>query len=224
MKAIVYKDDLGAGVRRHRDPRRARRAGPRVPPPADRRGLALRRRAARGLHRGRELGHAPSRSGARCAPARSPSEHHARCCSARRSRTRASSRCSTRSIDYLPSPLDVPADRRASTRRPSDEAERAASLDAPFSALAFKVMSDPFVGKLTYFRVYSGKLKAGDRVLNTTTGKTERDRPHPPDAREPPRGARGDRRRRDRRRASASSRRPPATRSRRRRTRSCSSR
>src|SRR5262249_19680172 len=44
----------------------------------------------------------------------------------------------------------------------------------PFSALAFKVMSDPYVGKLTYFRVYSGKLKAGDRVLNTTTGKTER--------------------------------------------------
>jgi elongation factor G len=54
------------------------------------------------------------------------------------------------------------------------EIERPASMEAPFSALAFKVMSDPFVGKLTYFRVYSGKLKAGDRVLNTTTGKTER--------------------------------------------------
>jgi elongation factor G len=47
-------------------------------------------------------------------------------------------------------------------------------LDEPFSALAFKVMSDPYVGKLTYFRVYSGKLKAGDRVVNTNTGKTER--------------------------------------------------
>src|SRR5207253_7122940 len=47
-------------------------------------------------------------------------------------------------------------------------------MDAPFSALAFKVMSDPYVGKLTYFRVYSGRIKAGDRVLNTTTGKTER--------------------------------------------------
>src|SRR4029079_4237283 len=44
----------------------------------------------------------------------------------------------------------------------------------PFSALAFKVMSDPYVGKLTYFRVYSGKIKAGDRILNTRTGKTER--------------------------------------------------
>jgi elongation factor G len=76
-------------------------------------------------------------------------------------------------IDYLPSPLDVPPmlglDPKSGeevTRRPSDE--------QPFSALAFKVMSDPYVGKLTYFRVYSGKIKAGDRVLNTTTGKTER--------------------------------------------------
>ncbi len=50
-------------------------------------------------------------------------------------------------------------------------------------------MTDPYVGKLTYFRVYSGQVKAGGRVLNTTNGKTERTRPHPPDAREPPRGA-----------------------------------
>jgi elongation factor G len=76
-------------------------------------------------------------------------------------------------IDYLPSPLDVPPVRGIDPKT-SEEAERAASLDAPFSALAFKVMSDPYVGKLTYFRVYSGKLKSGDRVLNTTTGKTER--------------------------------------------------
>src|SRR5207302_5621565 len=54
------------------------------------------------------------------------------------------------------------------------EVERLPSPDQPFSALAFKVMSDPYVGKLTYFRVYSGTIKAGDRVLNTTTGKTER--------------------------------------------------
>jgi translation elongation factor EF-G len=76
-------------------------------------------------------------------------------------------------IDYLPSPLDVPPIQGLD---PKTEAilEREASLEAPFSALAFKVMSDPYVGKLTYFRVYSGKIKAGDRVMNTTTGKTER--------------------------------------------------
>ncbi len=76
-------------------------------------------------------------------------------------------------IDYLPSPLDVPPIQGLDPK--SGEAiERFQSYDAPFSALAFKVMSDPYVGKLTYFRVYSGKLKSGDRVLNTTTGKTER--------------------------------------------------
>jgi elongation factor G len=76
-------------------------------------------------------------------------------------------------IEYLPSPLDVPAIQGID---PKSEAELSRNADpaAPFSALAFKVMSDPFVGKLTYFRVYSGTLKAGDRVLNTTNGKTER--------------------------------------------------
>ena len=54
------------------------------------------------------------------------------------------------------------------------EAERPADDSAPFAALAFKVMSDPHVGKLTFFRVYSGKLEAGSRVLNVNTGKTER--------------------------------------------------
>jgi elongation factor G len=76
-------------------------------------------------------------------------------------------------IDYLPSPLDVPPVTGIDPKTDA-EAERKASEDEPFSALAFKVMSDPYVGKLTYFRVYSGRLKAGDRVLNATTGKTER--------------------------------------------------
>jgi elongation factor G len=76
-------------------------------------------------------------------------------------------------IDYLPSPLDVPAIQGLDPKT-EQELTREASPEAPFSALAFKVMSDPFVGKLTYFRVYSGTLKAGDRVLNTTNGKTER--------------------------------------------------
>ncbi|HEV2950636.1 MAG TPA: elongation factor G, partial [Actinomycetota bacterium] len=76
-------------------------------------------------------------------------------------------------IDYLPSPLDVPAIQGMDPKS-EETLTRSADPDAPFSALAFKVMSDPFVGKLTYFRVYSGMLKAGDRVLNTTTGRTER--------------------------------------------------
>jgi len=76
-------------------------------------------------------------------------------------------------VDYLPSPLDVPPVQGTDPKSGGDE-ERPADPKAPFSALAFKVMSDPYVGKLTYFRVYSGTLNAGDRILNTTTGRTER--------------------------------------------------
>jgi elongation factor G len=76
-------------------------------------------------------------------------------------------------VDYLPSPLDVPAVQGIDPKT-GEEITRAASEEAPFSALVFKVMSDPYVGKLTYFRVYSGEVKAGGRVLNTTNGKTER--------------------------------------------------
>jgi elongation factor G len=76
-------------------------------------------------------------------------------------------------IDFLPSPLDVPPVHGIDPRT-EHELSRRPAVDEPFSALAFKVMSDPYVGKLTYFRVYSGQVKAGDRVLNTTTGKTER--------------------------------------------------
>ena len=76
-------------------------------------------------------------------------------------------------IDYLPSPLDVPPIHGIDPRT-ENELSRRPVLDEPFAALAFKVMSDPYVGKLTYIRVYSGQLKQGDRVLNTTTGKTER--------------------------------------------------
>src|SRR5918994_1775004 len=76
-------------------------------------------------------------------------------------------------VDYLPSPLDVPPVHGIDPRT-EHELSRRPALDEPFAALAFKVMSDPFVGKLTYFRVYSGKVAAGDRVLNVTTGKTER--------------------------------------------------
>jgi len=76
-------------------------------------------------------------------------------------------------IDYLPSPVDVPAV-TGTDPKTGEPTEREARLDAPFSALAFKVMSDPFVGKLTYFRVYSGKLNSGSYVLNPGTGRKER--------------------------------------------------
>jgi elongation factor G len=76
-------------------------------------------------------------------------------------------------VDYLPSPLDVgethgtnPDNGQAISRKPAD--------NDPFSALAFKIMADPFVGQLTFIRVYSGQLKTGDSVLNVRTGKTER--------------------------------------------------
>jgi elongation factor G len=76
-------------------------------------------------------------------------------------------------VDYLPSPLDVPPVHGVDPRT-EHELSRRASIEEPFAALAFKVMSDPYVGKLTYVRVYSGQVKSGDRVMNTTTGKTER--------------------------------------------------
>jgi elongation factor G len=82
-------------------------------------------------------------------------------------------------VELLPSPLEVPAvkgmvpPKKGDNGRPT-EAERPADDSAPFAALAFKVMADPYVGKLTYFRVYSGKLSAGSRVLNASSGRTER--------------------------------------------------
>ncbi len=75
--------------------------------------------------------------------------------------------------DYLPSPLDIPAVEGVKPRT-GETVTRAASDDEPFSAIAFKIMSDPFVGKLTYFRVYSGKLKAGSYVYNANKDKKER--------------------------------------------------
>ncbi|MGM7683962.1 elongation factor G [Cytobacillus sp. Hm23] len=76
-------------------------------------------------------------------------------------------------VDYLPSPLDVPAI-KGTLPDTNEEVTRPSSDDEPFSALAFKVMTDPFVGKLTFFRVYSGTLDAGSYVQNSTKGKRER--------------------------------------------------
>lgn len=76
-------------------------------------------------------------------------------------------------LDYLPSPLDIPAIKGVNPDTDAEET-RPASDDEPFAALAFKIMTDPFVGRLTFFRVYSGVLNSGSYVLNTTKGKRER--------------------------------------------------
>ena len=75
-------------------------------------------------------------------------------------------------IEYMPSPLDVPAIKGVDLE--GNETERRSSDEEPFSALAFKIMADPFVGKLAFFRVYSGTMNSGSYVLNSTKGKKER--------------------------------------------------
>ena len=76
-------------------------------------------------------------------------------------------------VDYMPSPLDIPAIKGVNPET-DEEVERHASDDEPFSALAFKIMTDPFVGKLAFFRVYSGTLNAGSNVYNSNKGNQER--------------------------------------------------
>ena len=75
---------------------------------------------------------------------------------------------------YLPSPLDVPSVQGTVPGNDEEELERKASFDEPFAALAFKTVTDPFIGRLVYFRVYSGSAKSGSSVLNTVTGDRER--------------------------------------------------
>ena len=76
-------------------------------------------------------------------------------------------------VDYMPAPTDVPAIKGVNPDT-EEEDERPSSDDAPFSALAFKIMTDPYVGRLTFFRVYSGTISAGSSVLNATKGQRER--------------------------------------------------
>ena len=102
-------------------------------------------------------------------------------------------------VDYLPSPVDVAGD-PGHRRQAENELERKADDSEPFAALAFKIMSDPYVGKLTYFRVYSGKLAAGSLGAQRHQGQEGAHRPPPPDARQPPGGQGSRLRRRHRRR------------------------
>jgi len=77
-------------------------------------------------------------------------------------------------VDYLPSPLDLPPVKGFDPKNPDKTISRKPDVKEPFAALAFKIMTDPYVGKLTFFRVYSGEVKTGDAVLNPITGKKER--------------------------------------------------
>lgn len=77
-------------------------------------------------------------------------------------------------VDYLPSPLDMPAIEGHDVKDEEKVIERHADANEPFSALAFKIMTHPFFGRLTYIRVYSGKLESGGQVINSTKGKKER--------------------------------------------------
>jgi len=77
-------------------------------------------------------------------------------------------------VDYLPSPLDIPSTEGTEPGAAETKLVRKAADSEPFSGLAFKIMADPFVGQLTFVRVYSGHLKTGDSVLNSTRGKSER--------------------------------------------------
>lgn len=77
-------------------------------------------------------------------------------------------------IKYMPSPYDIPPIQGKNPENHDEKLERKPSVQEPFSALAFKIMSDPYVGKLTFFRVYSGELEKGSYIYNATTGKKER--------------------------------------------------
>ena len=89
-------------------------------------------------------------------------------------------------IDYLPSPVEVPPVTGIDPKT-GEELERAPDDDEPFSALAFKVVADPYVGRLVYFRVYSGVAKQGAMVLEQHPRPDGAPRPHPAHARQPPR-------------------------------------
>ena len=104
-------------------------------------------------------------------------------------------------VDYLPSPLDIPPVTGIDPdSKDENKIERSANDKEPFSALAFKIMTDPFVGQLTFFRVYSGTLTSGSSVINSTKGTHRAHWPPAEDARQQARRDQGSQRRRHRRR------------------------
>ena len=181
MRSITYKDEtMGADYIVGEIPADMMAEAQAYREKLDREGERGRRQAARevpgrrGDHGGRDQGRAAQAlRSSRCA------RKTRRSCpssAARRSRTRACSRCSTRSSTSCRRPSTSRRSRAPIPNSKDPEAllERKADDKEPFAALAFKIMTDPFVGQLTFFRVYSGTLTAGSSVLNTTKGKTER--------------------------------------------------
>ena len=116
-------------------------------------------------------------------------------------------------VYYLPAPIDVPAVKGNLDDKDSTPTERHPTDDEPFSALAFKIMTDPFVGTLTFFRVYSGVLNSGDTLYNPIKSQKGAHRPPPADACQQPQGDQGSPRRRHRRGRGPERRDAPARRS-----------
>ena len=176
-KALVWTDELGTEFTYQEIPAEHGRSGPRRAHPPDRGLRRLRRRADGGLPERRgdparadrqvaSPGHARHQGDP--GPLRLLVQEQGRPAAPRRDR-RAPALAARGAAGA--SGIEPPRKGEDGAGR---EAERPADEDAPFAALAFKVMADPYVGKLTYFRVYSGKLSAGSRVLNASNGRTER--------------------------------------------------
>ena len=171
MKAIVYDDVHGREVRRRRHPRRPRRPRPRTAATGSStrcprstttspRSTSARRRSP------------PTTCAAPCASGTLASHVVPILCGTA-FKNKGVQPMLDAVVDYLPSPLDIPPT-KGTTSRAWRSIERTADDDEPFAALAFKIMTDKYVGKLTYFRVYSGTLEKGSAVLNSTKDKKER--------------------------------------------------
>ena len=187
MKAPLLGGRDGRGVEGHRDPRGVPGGGRGGPPRAVREARRPRRGPDGEVRRTRRS--PPSRSSAaRSARRRSPATGVPGALRLGVQEQGRAARCSTRSCSYLPSPLDVPPVEGHLPFKEDEQVVRKPDDAEPFSALAFKIMSDPYVGRLTYLRVYSGVLRAGSHVAELHEGPQGAHRPHPADAREPPRG------------------------------------
>ena len=169
---LARRDRQGRGLRGRGDPREPRRRRARVARPAPRDDRRGRRRDDGALPRGRG-------AHGRGAPGRDPSRHASptsspRCCTGTAFKNKGVQPLLDAVVAYLPSPLDVGAIEGHDVKDEAVSVQRQPSEDEPFSALAFKIMADPHLGKLTYLRVYSGRLDTGTNVLNPTKGKKER--------------------------------------------------